>query len=364
MKRYPILRNILFLSLPALLAILILLEMFFRFVIRACESPDRFFNEQEKIYSFRKKGETGCYTAGKFAEVKARWSINNCLWNYPVDYFPEKERKLIAVIGDSFIEALQVDVEKNYPYLLHQKLQPACQVYAFGVSGAPLSQYLHLSRYVNRHFSPDVLIFNLVHNDFLESLADLHQASWFLQLSWDPGKETFSETNPRPDYSSSQFHSWKRFLRKSALFRYIWFNLGIPQWFAGTRPAESEENIYPAELIRYKQLIIEATDYLIGKIREENEGKRILFVFDAPRYAIYHNSLDKSSVIWMHGMVRRICEMHNVEYLDLTGYMNQDYRLHRVPFNPEVDYHWNAYGHQLVADAVLGFLCQKDRLSR
>ena len=105
-------------------------------------------------------------------------------WNYPIDYYPINDKKLIAVIGDSYIEAFQVDVDKNYPFLLREKLKNDYEVYAFGKSGAPLSQYLHISRYVNRHFDPDILIFNLVHNDFDESIQELYPGNtYFLKVS-------------------------------------------------------------------------------------------------------------------------------------------------------------------------------------
>ena len=42
-------------------------------------------------------------------------------WNYPIDYYPVDEKKLITVIGDSYIEAFHVDADEKYPYLLREK---------------------------------------------------------------------------------------------------------------------------------------------------------------------------------------------------------------------------------------------------
>ena len=188
------LKNILFATLPSILVLLIILEAFFRIVIPASDPPRGFFDEKEKMYSFSNKKEKGVITIGRFAEIRVRWRINNMYWNYPIDYYPVDDKKLIAVIGDSYIEASQVNVGENYPYLLRGKLINDYEVYAFGMAGAPLSQYLHISRYVNRHFNPDILIFNLVHNDFDESIQELFPIDChFLKLSI---KKSSSSTHP------------------------------------------------------------------------------------------------------------------------------------------------------------------------
>ncbi|MBA4419356.1 MAG: hypothetical protein C0392_15850 [Syntrophus sp. (in: bacteria)] len=153
-----IIKNVLFGTLPAILIVLIVLEVFFRSVIPASDPPRSFFDEKEKMFFCSNEKVKGVNVIGKFAEIRAKWRINNMHWNYPIDYYHINDRKLIAVIGDSFIEALQVDVGKNYPFLLKEKLANHYEVYAFGVSGAPLSQYLHISRYVNKHFDADVII--------------------------------------------------------------------------------------------------------------------------------------------------------------------------------------------------------------
>jgi len=167
-------KNILFVTLPTILIVLILLEVFFRTVIPAANPPKYFFNEEEKIYCFSNKKKKGVYTIGRFADIRAKWSINNMHWNYPIGYYPVDEKKLITVIGDSYIAVLEVDADENYPYLLRERLKTDYEVYAFGIPGAPLSQYLHMSRYVNKHFDPDILIINLVHNDFDQSIYELN----------------------------------------------------------------------------------------------------------------------------------------------------------------------------------------------
>lgn len=167
-------KNILLTTLPSVIILFILLEVFFRTVIRADDPPRSLYDENEKMFYFSNVKETGITTIGRFAEIKAHWRVNNMHWNYPLDYSPGKDKKLIAVIGDSYIEAFQVDADKKYPCVLRDMINNEYEVYAFGISGAPLSQYLNISRYVKRHFKPDIIIFNIVHNDFDESIYQLN----------------------------------------------------------------------------------------------------------------------------------------------------------------------------------------------
>src|SRR5690606_5856585 len=274
MRIIKIIKTLLFVTLPTLLVLFIILELFFKFIIPASERPDGFFYEDEKMYSFSGEKITGLNTFGRFAEIKAKWHINNIHWNYPIDYYPAKDKPLIAVIGDSYIEAFQVDADKNYPYLLKEKVLPEYEVYAFGKSGAPLSQYLHISRYLNKHLKPDILIFNIVHNDFDESIdkrfPDRHH---FLKLSYNEQDDTFTEIIPTPNLTTAQYKTWKRILYKSSLFRYLYFNIDIvnirKQIINRKNNNQFEGNIIPEELQQHKNLIIKATDYLVKKIMDE-----------------------------------------------------------------------------------------------
>ena len=223
------LKNILLTTLPSVIVLLILLEVFFRTVIRADDPPRSMYDVQEQMFYFSNKKETGITTRGRFAEIRAKWRINNMHWNYPTDYYPRQDKKLIAVIGDSYIEAFQVDTDKKYPFLLGNMLKNDYDVYAFGISGAPLSQYLNISRYVRRHFNPDIIIINTVHNDFDESINQLNPGNnWFLKVSLNEDG-SITETIPQPKMDLPQYKPWKRLLYKSALFRYVYLNLCIKE---------------------------------------------------------------------------------------------------------------------------------------
>lgn len=354
-------KNVLFITFPALLVFLLVLEMIFRIVIQASDPPLYIYNETDNFYCFSNDKEEGVFTIGRFSEIKSKWRINNMGWNYPIDYHPVNGKKLIAVIGDSYIEAFQVSVGENYPYLLREKLMKGdYEVYAVGISDAPLSEYLHFSRYINKHFKPDILIFNIVHNDFDESIYNLFpDRPHFLQVSINKDGSIL-ETTPRENEGSRRYMLWKRFIRKSATFRYFYYNLkirDIMEIFKRKNLREKyEANIRIAHIKMNKNSIFKATNYIVKTIKKENIDKRIIFILDAPRDAIYHNLLNKSNVSWMNVMMKTICDNNNIEFIDLAPLMDHDYKVNNKKFNSEIDNHWNEYGHAFVANVLYDYL--------
>ncbi len=352
-----VIKNILLVTLPTLAALFLLLEVFFRVVIPASQWPFGYYDEENRMLVFDNKRETGLYSVGRFAEIRSRWRINNRGWNYPIDYYQVVDKKLIAVIGDSFIQAFQVDVDKNYPYLLREKLYPEYEVFAFGKDGAPMSHYLHTIRYVNRYFDPDILIINVALNDFDESIYDLYpDKNLFFQVTIDH-QNNVAEKMPASHFDFQEANTVRRLLYNSALIRYLYNNI---QWHIITREAmtghDFEEYVRPEQLKNNKDLIYESTRYIVQTIREENTDKRVIFVFDAPRQAIYEGFLDTSRVLWLYEMMEEICRENNVEYIDLTGTMKQGFERNQKKFNFDIDGHWNEYGHRFVADYLHDYL--------
>ena len=351
-------------TIPTCIIIFLILELFFRFVIPASDPPIGCFDKEHNICNFCNKNESGLFTIGKFAQIQTIWTVNNYGWNFPIDYHKNtEEKKIIAVIGDSFVEAFQVNSEKSYPYLLRKKLMPEYDVFAFGISGSPFSQYLNMSRYVNELFDPDILIFNIVHNDFTESIKKLSPGrSYFMQLVITDQK--ISETTPRPKLNSRQYNTWKRIISRSSVIRYIYNNLKMSSIYVGinnllsgnNRENKFEGNINTRSVSENRPLVKRSVDYIIGKIVGENSGKRIIFVLDAPRKSIYENSIDKSKLKWLHTLMAEQCNKHNVELLDLTEHMVTDYKKNGIRYNSGIDYHWNEYGHSFISDIVYDFI--------
>ncbi|UCG52791.1 MAG: hypothetical protein JSW58_04355 [Candidatus Latescibacterota bacterium] len=346
-------KNLTAITIPTLVVVFLLLEVFFRVAIPATSWPYGCFDTEEKLFKFCPNGGEGVATFGKFAQQRGRWRVNNSGWNSPVDYSAEKDKPRIAVIGDSYIEAFHVDTDKSYPSLLRSELGGRYDVYSFGISGAALSEYLNLSRYVNRNFDPDVLIFNVRYNDFLESIYEVNPVdTHMMMLSITDGSVT--ETVPRPNYSFTEFSFKKRLLRKSAIVRYLTLNLKLQQAVRGLLSRKTYSgNVEITSVERHTGLVEKAASYVFERIEEENRGRRVIVVMGAPKHDIYAGTTDQSKVLFFNRLVAKLCSNHGFELLDLTEPMKRDYETNHTMFNSPWDGHWNEYGHEFVSRQVL-----------
>jgi hypothetical protein len=350
MKRLA--KNIIVITIPALFLCVLLLEGLFRVVIPATDPPLACFDTEIGVFKFCPNAGRGTATYGKWAQQRGRWRINNEGWNSPVDYARTRERPCIAVIGDSYIEAFQVDAEESYPSILRSSLGGRYDVYSFGMSGASLAEYLNMSRYVTRRFDPDILIFNVVHNDLDESvyhlnLYDTHQ----MRVRVD---DIIVEEAAVPNPSFAEYSARKRWLRKSALVRYCLFNLQIKQTIMDLMEARNYNANIDVDKVESNLPTIErAVSYIVGRIRDENPGRRVMFVMDAPRNDIYQGRPADSNVVALHRIMRETCDSSGLELLDLTDAMRADFAANGRWFSSKYDSHWDEYGHEFVAQQLL-----------
>lgn len=355
MKKWVL--NILLLTLPSILIIIFLLEITFRYIIPAANKPDLYFDQSEKMIHYDTTTNlTGIFTAGKFAQQKGKWSVNNFGWNSPYDYRTDKSAKLrIAVIGDSFIEALMVNNTDTYPSRLQSD---SSEVYAFGISGAPFSQYLHMSRYVAKTFDPDVFIFNIVYNDFNENLTENQENKYFKTLKIS-AENKITEVTPEPYTLSFS----KKLMKRSALMRYIYINLQMRYVLADMFEKKNEEvynaNVNVNEIGQKHEKVELAVNYLCKKIREENPGKKIILVMDGPRLDIYAGKLASSNVLFLNKMTAKYASLQKLDFIDLTEVFQADYIKNGKKFNSEWDSHWDDYGHKVVSDTLNKFINQR-----
>lgn len=354
-----IIKNILFITFPTLLVMIIILELFFRFVIPANNPPLNEYNSEDQFLRYSNQVPTGQYTIGKFAEIRSKWTINNYGFNYPIDFELSNARDsipLIAIIGDSYIEAFQVDSDKNYPYLLRERIYPEFEVYGFGMSGAPLSHYYHMNKYINKHFDPDIVVFQVIHNDFDQSFKHKsHNSIW-----WQIEKEdsSYSFVSPSLSNFTPSITPYKSLLYHSAFFRYLHRNLLIFTIIRSGYHGEVRNVEANIKIINDKKHsdILHGIDFLFNKIKQENEDKRVIFIFDAPRNTIYEGKLKMSQVMWMHEMVSFLSSKYEFEYIDLTEPMQHDFAIYSKRFNSDIDGHWNEYGHKFVANILHQYL--------
>ena len=352
------LKNVLLLTLPSLLVLILVLEFIFSTIIPASDPPLGYFDEDVSMFRFDTAAkEKGLATIGSLGQQKGKWRVNNYGWLSPVDYFEQKEKPRIAVIGDSYIEALSVNIDESYMAILRAEIGNDFELYSFGVSGAPLSQYLHMSRYAAKLFDPDILLFNVVHNDFAESLyaKNPRGVHWLRLLIEDGGVK---EVAPSPNKTFSQYDPIKKLFRNSALVRYFVLNLRVKESLQSlfARERTYSANIDIRDLEDNAKHIELAMDFIFERIKLENVNRRIIFVMDADRESVYQNVPPEKGIAFLHTLMEKLCLKFGFEFLDLSVPMKEEYQRTKKKYNSEIDGHWDAYGHEFVSRQILRLL--------
>lgn len=137
------------------------------------------------------------------------------------------QKPLIAIIGDSYIEGMHVDYSQTVEANMVKSCGNDARIYSFGAQFAPLSQYLSWASYVGEEYSPKLMVINIVGNDFDESLLSY-------QLNANnggvPGMHFFDFSKTPPELVALSFKSEglvTRMLRHSALAQYLVRNVGV-----------------------------------------------------------------------------------------------------------------------------------------
>lgn len=312
-------------------------------------------------------GQTGVYRVKN--EIAAPFSINLNGWNSAVKEYQEQssgEGKRICVVGDSYVESLQVRPGANFAEIAARKLQEDYQsVFRFGISGAPLSHYLYMIEHEVLRFGPDILVVNLVHNDFRES--------------WVPGGGTYDHSLARFQIDDNEEvrlggpeqyrRDWTWWLKQSATFRYLWVRWKIrPQnlksLFLRFQKNSDQDQEFSANIRVSDALdprIENGVEYAFSKLREleKAEALKVILILDSnsrgtrPRQYEQVSEGEKSPVVKMEEMVLRIAQEYNLEIIDLADVFFQSFQRDGIPFSFVHDGHWNSYAHRVVGQALV-----------
>ena len=92
----------------------------------------------------------------------------------------------IVVLGDSFVEALQVPFEHTFPYLLEQKLnsnsniQKEIEIINLGKCGFGTDQEYLTLNHIGLKYNPDLVILALFKNDIRNNYAEFENRYWHI----------------------------------------------------------------------------------------------------------------------------------------------------------------------------------------
>lgn len=288
---------------------------------------------QQGVY-VREGGSGGDYIA-------ARFRVNNVGFNNGRDYTRERRQAPIrvAVVGDSFVEALQVEVDRSFSQIMELELQERgidVEVYSFGVSGFGTSQVLHLVQETVLSYSPDFLIYLFIPNDLGDSSAYRGRSRWTPQYDLDSGGDLVQL--PHRTY---KLPAWRQLVKHSRLFRYLYYQRRLSEVIRSRGQPPPAERPSPGSGASNPQreqawLVVEE---LLSRLDESLQQNRV------PWLLVWQGEADLDFYRDVRTELESIARRRELPYYDLSVDFAQDYAGHARRYRFRRDGHWNRAGH-------------------
>lgn len=326
------------------------------------------------------------FSRGWDFEINNRGRMNNYGFVNDLDYDSRDGRPLLAVIGDSFIEAFMVPFENSVTGRLQVALGAGTRVYSFAMSGAPLSQYLLWAKNACEIFEPDALYMSVVGNDFDESHIEYKRArggplapfTYFVRdLAGNLSYHT--ERFGSAPFHPTQLHAFasRLGLGRLALIRYIrsvypGIDNAVVSIISFTSPAkrasaDASANSRPEF---FGNVEADVSDLRIADSRQAVtfffdelaeipcfEPSTTIFSVDGMRQSIYNPALADAAKSSYFGLMRDYfvtqARVRGYWVVDLHETFSADYKKHVESFEYRIDGHWNAHAHGVVANELL-----------
>jgi hypothetical protein len=292
--------------------------------------------------------------------VRGRSNAQGFLADY--DYDAGASTPLVAVIGDSFIEALRVPFAESLTGRLQAMLGARGRAYAFAQSGSPLSQYIAYARHACATYRPHRLVVNVVGNDFDESVFENRRRDGIYHLYRRPDGGFDWKLTPLAPPGLAE-----RIARRSALAIYLARNLNISgsiHWFKPTAanaanaapPAfvgNTSADASPARIAEGVQVI----DWFLAELPQAaclSPGE-ITIVVDAIRPIVFDTAAATAQASYFGQMRRSLLAQaatRGFVVVDMDPYFRAAYAAGQGPFEYPNDGHWNPRGHAVAAAAV------------
>jgi len=311
----------------------------------------------------------------------------------------------IALLGDSYCEALQVPMEQTFWWLLQQKLE-SCDQFAgkhveiinFGVSGYGTGQELITLQQKVWQYSPDiVMLLVTTNNDISDNMRLLKKTDQIPYFYYRDNKlvmdDSFRNSTAFRWRAVNQAGAWFRDnLRTVQLLNEVHLLIKTKLDERKTRnltpaPAPAQTAKQPAPEITVENMIYleprdavwneawRVTEGLLKEIQSEVNQKRAQFVLVAgsnpiqvhPNRAVrerFQSYVGTDNLFYPDFRLAQFASREQIDFLDLAQPMQayaDEKKVFLHGFGKEIgNGHWNADGHRLAAELIEQKMCSED----
>jgi len=323
---------------------LALLELVFPLIVPV--SDDVVYEALPGVGLRLRPGSSGRYIR---AGIDAHFRVNAAGFNSAREYRTGRESgvRRIAVVGDSFVEALQVDYADAFFARMETELgrETPTEVYSFGISGNGTSQAVALVEEVVLDYRPDALVYLFIPNDVADSSPCKQRSRWSRQYALDDAGEL------RPlAFESYSMSPGKQLVRSSRVLRYILYQRrlleSVRAWRAGgDAGAAAGLNTDGDDACTIESWrLVEA---LLVRLQSRLAQAQI------PWLLVWQGAVEEDYHADKRERLRAIAARHGLPYRDFSPELRAAAaRLGVENFRIPTDGHWNAGGHAVIAEAL------------
>jgi len=314
----------------------------FAFVV--CEVLLRIFIEQEvkRLASYdpdlgwrgRPNGK-GMYVR-KADGIRVPFRYNNIGYRDDDVLAKEPQQHRVMLLGDSFIENLEVEFEKTFPALIEKKLRQTSADWdsvVIGSQGYSTAQELLAFRKFKDLVKPDVVVqFFYCGNDFEDNLRR--------SFAYLDDNRKLQITSQQDSWWKIQIRTTQRWFYETSHVVFLVENqlqsiAAVDLTPASKRAVDSDDE--------YKK---EITSQLIQQLSQEvaQSGASFWVVIIPFRDDLKEGKSDRQRYILQE------CDKHGVNVLDLSGFLSAQQHYF------ETDIHFNTEGHKVVAQTICELL--------
>jgi hypothetical protein len=296
----------------------------------------------------------------------------------------------IAVLGDSFTEALQVPMEKNFSSVLQQQLQGCAplngkrvEVLNFGVHGYGTAQELQMLRHYAWDYSPDlVLLAFFTGNDVQNNTRELQQDPYRPYFVRQGGKLLLDDSFLRAPGFQSQFDASHRLVSwavdNSRVLQVVFVAkhaLGARKNDDGTAlfdPGDDEAVYHPPADANWREAW-DVTEQLIETMNAEVKARGSQFLLttlstgvqvdpDPSGRAQLEKRYGLSNLFYPDERLHQFATQEQIPVLTLAPIFLQYAQEHQVELHGfhgvKNQGHWNELGHQLGGSLMARAVCE------